>query len=91
VQIQPNAPRSKVVGWHGDRLKIAISSPPLDGEANSELIQFLSKTLGINRSQISISAGLKSKKKTVEIVGWESGQVIEKLKLMIPNSKGTKI
>ena len=37
VHAQPGAKRSAIVGEHGGRLKIAITSPPVDGKANSAL------------------------------------------------------
>ena len=38
VYIQPKASRDQIQGWHGEELKIAITAPPVDGQANAHLI-----------------------------------------------------
>lgn len=63
IHTQPGAKRSEVVGEHGGRLKIAIASPPVDGKANSALIAFLAKTLGVSKSSVSILSGETSRQK----------------------------
>lgn len=63
IHAQPGAKRSAVVGEHGGRLKIAIASPPVDGKANSALITFLAKTLGVSKSSVSILSGETSRQK----------------------------
>lgn len=49
VHGQPKASRSEFVGPHGDsdrpRMKVRIAAPPVDGEANEELVRFLKKAL----------------------------------------------
>ncbi|MDW3203647.1 DUF167 family protein, partial [Vibrio sp. 1865] len=37
LYIQPKASRDKIVGLHGEELKIAITAPPVDGKANAHL------------------------------------------------------
>ncbi len=41
--LQPKASRDAFVGLLGDELKVAITAPPVDGQANKHLIKFLSK------------------------------------------------
>ena len=67
--LQPRASRSEIVGLHGSppRLKIRIAAPPVDGEANEELIRFLSKTLHIAKSQFEIHSGHTGKFKEVHV------------------------
>ncbi len=40
LYIQPKASRDSIVGLHGDEVKIAITAPPVDGQANSHLTKF---------------------------------------------------
>ena len=65
VTIQPSAKKTLLDSIHNDRLKIKISSPPLDGKANDELIKYLSKILDMKKKDIMISSGQTSKLKTI--------------------------
>lgn len=69
ILVQPRSSRTEVVGMHGDRLKIKLKSPPVDGAANAELVRFLSELLGVGRRSISIDAGASGRQKTVRIEG----------------------
>ena len=65
VHAQPGAKRTEVAGLYGDCLKLRLASPPVDGKANACLIGFLARQLGVKRSQISITRGTNSRRKTV--------------------------
>jgi uncharacterized protein (TIGR00251 family) len=69
LTLQPRASRTEVVGVHGDALKIRVAAPPVDGEANEELIRFLAKTLGVTKSQVTIVSGATGRKKRVRVEG----------------------
>jgi uncharacterized protein (TIGR00251 family) len=67
VIVQPKSSRNEIAGMHGDRLKIKLTAPPVDGKANAALIAFLAKKLGITRSRITILRGETGRKKTLLI------------------------
>lgn len=67
--IQPNASKSEVIGPYENSLKIKIKAPPVEGKANQEVIEFLSKKLAISKKNINIIRGDSSRKKCVEILG----------------------
>lgn len=69
VRVQPRASRSEVVGELDGALKIRLAAPPVDGEANEELIRFLAKLFGVSRSQVSILSGQTSKNKLIRVDG----------------------
>jgi len=69
VHVQPNARRSEAVGLHGGALKVKIAAPAVDNKANTELIDFLSKSLGIPKSAIVIRRGTSGRHKVLEIYG----------------------
>lgn len=74
--IQPGAKRSELAGEHGERLKIRLQAPPVDGKANTELIRFLGKLFGVPRRDIQIESGELSRQKRVRIsnpVQWPAG------------------
>lgn len=63
VHAQPGAKKTEVVGLHGEAIKIRVHAPPVEGRANEELVRFLAKTLGVARSQVSLSKGDTSRSK----------------------------
>jgi len=67
VFLQPRASRDRILGWHQGELKVAVTAPPVDGEANSRLIALLAKTLGIAKSRISLQSGQTSRHKKLLI------------------------
>jgi uncharacterized protein len=71
IHAQPGAKRTEVVGLHGDCLKVRLASPPVDGNANACLVDFLARRLRVKRSQISITRGLSSRRKTIFVAAAE--------------------
>jgi len=69
ILVQPRASRAKIGPVHDGRLKVAVTSPPVDGEANAAVIELLARTLGIARSSVEVVAGASSRRKTVRISG----------------------
>lgn len=71
LHIQPGAKKSALVGLYGDRLKIKIHAPPVDGKANEEVIRFISEWLKVAKSQVNIQSGETSRQKTIAVRGLE--------------------
>jgi uncharacterized protein (TIGR00251 family) len=67
LHVQPTARRTAVVGPHGDRLKIAVASPPADGRANVALLEFLAHRLAVSRSSVTLLSGASSREKRVAV------------------------
>ncbi|MFO6299512.1 DUF167 family protein YggU [Rahnella selenatireducens] len=65
--IQPKASRDSLVGLHGDEFKVAITAPPVDGQANTHLVKFLAKQFKVAKSQVSIEKGELGRHKQVRI------------------------
>jgi hypothetical protein len=69
LHVQPNARRSEIAGLHGDALKVRIAAPATENRANVELVAFLSETLAIPKSAITIRHGASARRKVVDIAG----------------------
>lgn len=67
IYVQPNASRSEIVGLHGDALKIKIKAPPVDGEANKEIIRFLAEFCDVPKKDIQLLHGETGRNKLIEI------------------------
>lgn len=68
LHLQPGASRSEFSGIHGERLKIRIAAPPVDGKANAALIDFLAGAFDVPKQGIIIERGDSSRQKSVRIV-----------------------
>jgi uncharacterized protein (TIGR00251 family) len=79
VRVVPRASRSEIVGEHGGVLRVRISSPPVDGAANTEVIRLLAKTLGVSRSDVVIDSGLTSRTKQLQIIGVTAARARKRL------------
>lgn len=79
VQVSPNAKKSEIASSEGDTLRIRLQAPPVDGKANEALVQFIAKKLRTPRKNITITHGLSSKRKLLDIALPESSsQEVEK-------------
>ena len=65
--LQPKASKDEFAGLHGERLKIRISAPPIDGRANAQLLAFIAKAFSVAKSQVSLDSGDSSRQKRVRI------------------------
>lgn len=77
ILVQPRASRAKVGPIHDDRLKVAVTAPPVDGEANAAVIELFAKQLGVTRSAIEVIAGASSRRKTLRITGVTAAAIQE--------------
>lgn len=76
VYVQPKASRNSVIGIHDDSLKIAVTSPPVDGKANQAVAAYLAKILGVAKRDVSLNSGQSSRRKVFQI----SGKTMEELR-----------
>jgi uncharacterized protein (TIGR00251 family) len=67
--IQPKSSKNQIVGPHNGMLKIKITAPPVDGEANAELIEYLSKFFKVPKRNITLVKGDTGRQKTVDVEG----------------------
>lgn len=72
VKVIPNASKNCVkideLDSGAKLLRVYVTVPPEDGKANEQVIKILAKSLGIAKSSLKISKGLKSRNKTIKII-----------------------
>lgn len=79
VHVQPRASRNGICGIQGDAIKLRLTSPPVEGEANRLCIEYLAKLLNVPKSAVAIIAGEKSRHKTIRVAGATAQAVRELL------------
>lgn len=83
VWVQPKASRKGILGLHGNALKVQLTAPPVDNQANQQLLEILAKALGVSRTALSLTAGMRSKNKTVAVCGISPERLRELLEALL--------
>lgn len=80
VRVIPRASRNEIVEVLSDQtVKIRLKAPPVEGKANVELINFLSKILNVPKSKFEIVAGQTGRDKLVSILDADSKEIHKKI------------
>ncbi|MDF9408769.1 DUF167 domain-containing protein [Pelotomaculum isophthalicicum JI] len=69
VRVQPRASGNGVAGLFEDAVKLRLTAPPVEGEANEACRTFLAKLLSVPRSHVEILSGSTGRNKTIKVLG----------------------
>lgn len=67
LKVQPRASKDGFGEVLGDRLKLRITAPPVDGKANAHLIAYLAKLFDVPKSSVELESGQNGRDKRVRI------------------------
>lgn len=67
VLLQPRASSQGWVGVQDGRMKIRLTAPPVEGQANEQLVAFLAKQFAVPKRQVAILQGVSARIKRVKI------------------------
>jgi uncharacterized protein len=79
VRAKPRASKSRIVRATGLELEVALAAPPVDGAANTALLELLSAALAVRASSLRLVLGQASKHKVVEVKGLTADEVAARL------------
>jgi uncharacterized protein (TIGR00251 family) len=80
VRVTPRASRNKIVEVQADgTIKIHLSAPPVDGEANEQLIAYLAEVLNIPKSRLEIVAGQSGRDKLISVLDMDAETVHKRI------------
>ena len=79
LHVYPNAPRNQLVGFSDGVLGVKIAAPPVKGQANRELVAFLSQVLGVGKSSLAILRGHTSRNKLISVKDLSQEEVMQRL------------
>jgi uncharacterized protein (TIGR00251 family) len=68
LRVQPRASRAGVAGTLGDRLKLGVHAPAVQGAANRAVVRWAADTFGVPPSAVEITSGQATREKTIRIV-----------------------
>ncbi len=68
IQARPGVKKARLQILDDGSLKINLMAKPVDGAANRAIVQLLSKSLGISKSDVELLKGDKSKQKRIGMI-----------------------
>ncbi|MBK8537625.1 MAG: YggU family protein [Candidatus Competibacteraceae bacterium] len=68
TRIQPRASRDQWAESREGRFRVRITAPPVDGQANAHLREFLAALFGVAKSQVALLTGETGRDKRLRIV-----------------------
>ena len=77
LKVQPRSRDTSELALRGDAVVVRLSSPPVDGKANAELVELIARLFSRPKSAVSVERGHRSRDKLVRIRG-ASGVASEK-------------
>jgi uncharacterized protein len=85
LHVSPGAKSTSVEGLYGEgAIKLKVAAPPVGGKANAEVERFLSRLLGVQRSNVTIIRGASSRDKTVLVSGTTQADTHDALAAHLP-------
>ena len=69
VRVQPRASREAILGWRDHLLRLAVTAPPVEGEANQAVRRLVARALGIAPSAVTVVGGERSRDKLIRVDG----------------------
>jgi uncharacterized protein (TIGR00251 family) len=73
VRVTPRASKNKIVEVLEDgTVKVHIAAPPVDDEANLELLKFMGEVLGVSKSRLDIVAGAAGRDKLIAVIDMDA-------------------
>jgi uncharacterized protein (TIGR00251 family) len=79
VRVQPRAAREEIVGWRDDALRVRVTAPPVEGEANAAVRRLVARALGVAPSTVALVRGERSRDKLVRVTGLSLADVRARL------------
>ena len=67
VWVQPRASRNEILGYRDQVLRLRVTAPPVEGEANRLVKRMLAEALGVAPSKVEILKGEKGRRKRVRV------------------------
>ena len=67
IRVQPRASRDHYQGIQGDQIRVRITAPPINGNANDYLMDFLSVIFDVSKSRVTLISGSTNRNKRIRI------------------------
>lgn len=79
LRVTPRAPKTVWVGPYGDRLKLKVTAPPVEGAANEAVLEAVAASCGVDARDVELLAGDRGRDKVVLVHGIPPDVVVQRL------------
>lgn len=79
LHVQPGARQARILGLHGERLRLSVRAVAEKGKANEAVISFLVTQARLSRGQVSLLRGATARVKDVMITGVDIAEISARL------------
>jgi uncharacterized protein len=84
IKLIPRSSRNEIMGFMDDgTLKIRLTAPPVDGQANQAFVKYLAGILKLNSENVTLISGKTRHNKLVAITGISQEALTDLLKMQI--------
>lgn len=83
MRVKPRSTRERLALDSSGGLRLEVSAPPIEGEANEASVRFLARALRLPEKSVSIRAGKKSRRKLIRIIGHSAQDIVDRLEALV--------
>ena len=88
VRVQPRASRDRIVGAHGGALKVQVTAPPVEGEANRALVDLLADWLAVPRRSVTVVRGQTGRDKLIDVASADPEALADAIRARVDFAQG---
>ena len=90
IYVQPRSSRTRITGIHDGQLRLALTAPPVEGQANAQVIAFLAKIFRVPKKAVSLQSGEQGRTKRVTGAGVPLAEADRCLAPLIPGKENIR-
>lgn len=83
LRVQPRSARTRVVGWHGDAIKVQVNAPPVEGAANQAVVDLIAGWLDLPRAAVRLAHGQSGRDKVIEVASDAPAALARRIEQML--------
>lgn len=85
ILAKPGSKQNGITGIEPEGVGVQINAPPVEGEANTELVKYIASVLGLRKSDVSLDRGSRSRQKILLVTasGLSKEHILSKLQSVV--------
>ena len=79
VTVVPRAASDTVGPYVDGLLRVRVTRPPTDGEANRAVLRLVARALDVPASRLELVSGARARRKRIRVIGLDDGELSRRL------------